>query len=800
MLSHWHVVRSSPGAHTHPNELAPLWESGLALDVPQPVATIATVDDFDDYDWWHRATIEADKPVCIEFLGLTFPATVFVDGSPAAECESMFLPVRVELSAGSHEVCVVFRSMNAWLRTRRPRGRWRSSLVSSAGLRWARTTLIGRAPVYGNLPAPVGFWRPISTTPMDLRSEVVVTADAVTGIAEVKGVISSADDVRVDVSISGPSGAVTAAGSTWSSGGEFSFSALINDPQVWWPNGYGPQNLYRMSVRVGDHTLAERTFGFRSVESVSDDGGFGLLINGVAVFCRGVTWSPPDPVRLTVDENTMRAHLKSFADAGANMVRIVGGLVYEQAEFWEQCAQLGLMVWQDVMQATFDPPDTVSALIVRELVALLDSVSGNPALTVVSGGNETLQRPEMLGIERGDFAMPLVDSSLPAVVAERSDVVYVRASPAPPPNADDLAIRPDTGIAHWFGVGGYLRPVTDVRSAGVRFAAECLAFANPPSSAAIERYFGTTAVAGHHPDWKAEVPRDRGSSWDFEDVRDFYVREIFGEDPLVVRRIDPERYLELGRLAIAEAMVQCFAFWRQDNSGCSGALVLTGKDLRPGPGWGLMDVDGVAKPALQALRRIWAPVAVVVSNAGLSGVRIDLYNDTPETVAGELELVATNFLGRPTVNVKHAVAIPGRSSLTYFDSELSGGFRDLSHSFRFGAPAADGIEATLRFAGSQSHVRDAVIVHPRPGQANPGIRAAAAEVDDDNWSLEVSADVALRYVSVEVPGWVPSDNYFHLLAAKPYLVRLRRDSSGTAPIGKVSSVDCLVAASITVSG
>ena len=178
------------------------------------------------------------------------------------------------------------------------------------------------------------------------------------------------------------------------------------------------------------------------------------------------TWSPPDPVRLTVDEPTMRAHLDAFASAGANMVRVVGGLVYEQDEFWDQCAQLGLMVWQDAMQATFDPPPEVSELVIREIAELLESPSGNLALTVVSGGSETLQRPEMLGIEQGEFDMPVIESFLPRAVAEHSGVPYVRASPSPPTDGDDLAIRPDTGIAHWFGVGGYLRPVSDVRSAG----------------------------------------------------------------------------------------------------------------------------------------------------------------------------------------------------------------------------------------------------------------------------------------------------------------------------------------------
>ncbi len=798
MLRHWQVVRSSPGEYSTPDELSALWDSAVTLDVPAPVATLEGVGDIDDFDWWHRSAVDAEEPICVDFKGLTFPATVFVDGIPVSECESMFLPARVELATGHHEVCVCFRSLNTWLQTRRPRGRWRSSLVAAAGLRWARTTLLGRAPVYGNLPAPVGFWRPVVATPARLKADVSVVSDPGSGAVEITGVMHSADEARVDVAVYAPSDELAAAGYCVTSAGRFSFSAQVDDPQLWWPRGYGPQNVYRAVVRIDDHIVAERTFGFRSVAASTDDHGFQICVNDVPVFCRGVTWSPPDAVRLSVDEREMRAHLAAFGRAGANMVRVVGGLVYEQDEFWEQCARLGLMVWQDAMQATFDPPAEVSELIVRELSELLTSVSGNPALTVVSGGSETLQRPEMLGIEQRDFSMPIIDELLPRVVAEQSHVPYVRASPAPPPGVDELAIRPDTGIAHWFGVGGYLRPISDVRSAGVRFAAECLAFANPPAAQAVERHFGSAAVAGHHPCWKAEVPRDRGSSWDFEDVRDFYVREVFGEDPLAVRRVDPERYLQLGRLAVAEAMLQCFAYWRRTESGCSGALVLAGKDLRPGAGWGLLDVDGDPKVALEALRRVWAPVAVILTNAGLSGVRIDLFNDTPDALDGELVLRGTNSSGQRTIEAKRSVSLAGRSSLTLFDSDLSGAFRDLSHSFRFGQPTADGVEAVVRIPGSALGLRDALIVNPRPGQVNSGLKGIVRRCDADRWDLEVSSDVALRFVSVDTPGWVPSDNHFHLPAATPYTIRLRRRADRTTPAGRLTSMDSLGSAGITV--
>jgi beta-mannosidase len=333
----------------------------------------------------------------------------------------------------------------------------------------------------------------------------------------------------------------------------------------------------------------------------------------------------------------------------------------------------------------------------------------------------------------------------------------------------------------------------------VRFAAECLAFANPPIPDAVERHFGSAGVAGHDPQWKAGVPRDRGSSWDFEDVRDFYARHVFGEDLLATRRVDPERYLELGRLAIAEAMRECFAFWRQADSGCAGALVLAGKDMCPGAGWGLLDVDGAPKPALAVLARVWSPIAVILTDAGLSGLRVDVHNDTAESLHGELTLVATNAVGVRTVEVVREIDVAGHSSLTHTDAELSGVFRDLSHAFRFGPPVADAVEATVRFDGVVDVVRDVLVVHPRPGQVRAGLTAVATRRSDRCWDLRVASDVALRYVGIDAPGWVSADNYFHLAAGCAYDLELVRSGDRPKPAGSLSSIDLLSKASIVTA-
>ncbi len=257
---------------------------------------------------------------------------------------------------------------------------------------------------------------------------------------------SGAGDVRLTVF--GPDGSEIA-----SAAGALGLHVVVPDPQRWWPRGCGDQPLYRAMLTAGDVALADRKFGFRTVSVDQSGGAWQLAVNDVPVFCRGAAWTPPDPVRLTVPEDVLRQHLSQLAQRGANMVRVVGGMVYEQPAFYDCCAELGLLVWQDAMLATFDPPRELNDVIAREVATLLDAHSGNPALAVLSGGSETLQRPEMLGIRAEDRGVPVIDQVLRDVVGVHADVVYVRSSPAPPDGSEHLSIRPDSVVAQWFGVG-----------------------------------------------------------------------------------------------------------------------------------------------------------------------------------------------------------------------------------------------------------------------------------------------------------------------------------------------------------
>jgi beta-mannosidase len=172
----------------------------------------------------------------------------------------------------------------------------------------------------------------------------------------------------------------------------------------------------------------------------------------------------------------------------------------------------------------------------------------------------------------------------------------------------------------------------------VRFASECLAFATPPERWSTARLL-PDGVEGEA--WRAGVPRDRDTDWDFLDVTDHYVAELFGE----ALGGSTARGLDLRRAAAAHVMAEVFSDWRRDGSTCAGGLVLEWRDRVPGPGWGLLDSAGVPKSTWHALRRVLAPVTVLLTDEGLDGLRVHVANDRATPLDATLEVSVVGVRG-----------------------------------------------------------------------------------------------------------------------------------------------------------
>ena len=778
-----------------PKELTEGWEIAIgSRDKWQPVkrfGTVAaalglTVDDARDLDalevWYRKklgpedfaakrrrlstGELEGRSPSnddatgdLLRFGGLATLCDVKVDGQEVLRSENMFLEHEIAVR-DPKEIELHFSPLAKALAEKRPRPRWKATIVAQQQLRWFRTSLLGRIPAWTPPIAPVGPWRPITLEKAGpvASHEITARVEGRDGIVEAE--IAVRDGSKSIELFVGEHHCVL-----FVEDGVARGKLRIPNVPLWFPHTHGAQPLFPVSaagVKLG-------MTGFRSLDVDRKDGAFTLFVNGARTFARGACWMPLDPITLSATRDQLRAALEQVREAGMNIVRLSGTMTYESRDFHELCDELGILVWQDFMFANMDYPiaDEKFASSVREEAKQVMSRLGmSPSLVVCCGGSEVEQQAAMMGLPEKDWSSLLFQEVLPNAV--RKDVAYVPSSPS----GGALPFQVDHGVSHYYGVGAYMRPFEDARRARVRFTSECLAFANVPCDETIEKLLRDGESPPLHPRWKARVPRDRGTPWDFDDVRDHYVERIFGVDPAELRYADLARYLELGRVAVAECMSSAIAEWRSSQD-CAGAIVWFLRDLWNGAGWGVVDARGVPKSAYYAMKRVCAPVALLATDEGLNGLRLHAMNDRAEPLEGELR-VALHRGEHVVAEGKRAVTIGSHSAASMGANEIIGRFTDVTYAYRFGPPAHDATIATLVSTGGE--VLGRAFHFPRgltnERVADLGLEANAERVDERTWRLTVRAKKTAHAVAIDARGFVAADDFFHVPAGASHVTEL----------------------------
>ncbi len=159
----------------------------------------------------------------------------------------------------------------------------------------------------------------------------------------------------------------------------------VKEPNLWWPNGLGPQNLYKLSVNLYSDTEIEDSFemriGLRTVEP-SDD-GCGLTVNGVRILTLGALYAPEDCILPAITKERTRRLLSDAKRANINTLEILPDGNFPADHFYDLCDELGILLWQNL------PRDLVAILSERTedcLSAIGDNLSRiahHPSLAVV---------------------------------------------------------------------------------------------------------------------------------------------------------------------------------------------------------------------------------------------------------------------------------------------------------------------------------------------------------------------------------------------------------------------------------
>ena len=583
----------------------------------------------------------------------------------------------------------------------------------------------------------------------------------------------------------------------------------VADVAQWWPHTHGEPALH--DVRLVVHSAPEPTVidagrvGFRDLafglgpdHDVEQD-GLDLHVNGVRVFARGAVWTPIDPIGLAPSEDELRAELNRVRDAGMNMLRLPGTGAYETRAFHDLCDELGIFVWQDFMFANLDYPiadESFRAAVEREARQVLGNLAGHPSLVVLCGNSEVEQQVAMMGLDASLGRGELFGELLPRLVHESGvDAVYVPSAPC----GGDLPFRPGHGIGTYYGVGCYRLGLEDVRRARVRFAAECLAFSHVPCEETIEEMLphAPARLAGHHPLWKAGIPRENEADWDFEDIRDHYLKLLFGVDAADLRHVDRQRYLELSRALTGEILAEVFGEWRRADSPCGGGLVLWLHDLLPGAGWGLIDCWGRPKVAYHHLKRALAPVAVWTVDENLGGVVAHVANDTQAHLRASLRVALYRNFELKVDEAIEEVELAPHSALERNVEEMLGHFVDAAWAYRFGPTGHDLIVASLERETSQGRVLLSQSVRFPAGRptalhttASLGLQARVLMLEDGLLALSVQSKLLAYGVRVHVPGFAGDEDAFSVEPGGERTVLLHPHTAGTEFTGgKLSALN-----------
>lgn len=134
---------------------------------------------------------------------------------------------------------------------------------------------------------------------------------------------------------------------------EISFPDLVlQNPKLWWPNGYGEQYLYDVNIKFISNakTLDSESLkvGVRQIDNIWNEQtkSMGAYVNGQKIFIKGGNWIISDAM-LRFSDARYDAEVRYHKDMNLNLIRIWGGAILERPEFYNACDKYGLLVFQD---------------------------------------------------------------------------------------------------------------------------------------------------------------------------------------------------------------------------------------------------------------------------------------------------------------------------------------------------------------------------------------------------------------------------------------------------------------------
>lgn len=409
----------------------------------------------------------------------------------------------------------------------------------------------------------------------------------------------------------------------------------INKPVLWWPNGEGEPHLYHLKIELyGERgKLFDRritTVGIRTIRLLTEDKGensFRFIVNDRPIFVKGVNWIPADSFLPSIVPEKYQTLLNLAKTANVNMIRVWGGGIYEEGNFYEFCDKLGLMVWQDFMFACGSYPEHPNFLenIKEEFQQNINRLQHHPCLALWCGNNENewgwyLQQGGSVNKMPG---YRIYHNIIPDILKKFDPLQPYW--PSSPFGTDSDPNSTNSGNTHQWEIWSTWVDYTEVKSDESLFVTE-FGFQGPANRTTLEKVIPNSE---HH---------SQSEIFEFHNKQIEGTERIFrflsGHLPI---RFKWDDFIYLSQLNQGFALKTCVEHWRSRWPDTAGSIIWQLNDCWPATSWSLIDYKLEPKIAYYFVKRAFAPVFVYFKDND-KDITIVGMNQGPKAFHGKLKI------------------------------------------------------------------------------------------------------------------------------------------------------------------
>ncbi len=540
----------------------------------------------------------------------------------------------------------------------------------------------------------------------------------------------------------------------------------IENPQLWWPAGFGAQHLYALEVRVEGET-ERRNIGLRTVELITDKDAvgsrFAFKVNGREIYCRGSNWIPADALPSAATPELTERLLQAAVDSHQNMIRVWGGGFYEQDFFYDICDRLGLMVWQDFMYSCSLYPSTPDFLeeVSLEVDYQVRRLGHHACIALWCGDNELIGALNWFEVSRKDRDRYLVsydrlNRTIETAMKNADPLAnWWPSSPSPGVLSFGDAWHDDSnGDMHFWSVWHEGKNFEHYRDVRPRFCSE-FGFQSFPSMK-IAQQFATGDDLNISSPVMESHQKNRGGNARIAETMFRYFRFP----------MDFADFVYLSQVQQGLAIKTAVEYWRSLKPHNMGALYWQLNDTWPVASWASLDHGGGWKVMHHMVQSFFQPVAVfAVPSPDGEAIRLVAVNDTPNAVSIDVVMKAVSLTGAVRELARANITAPTDKAVDAAWLSARDIGKDNLLIFEF--TASDGS------AGRGHH---ALVPYKRMALTNPEL-SVRKEIKDGVLTVIFEAKKPALFVSLETgePGRFDGGG-FDLLAGEKRMLRFIPDT------------------------